>query len=217
MSTATGISVATGCLSSSAQGNNNGDNNNSLIVLGGSASNQQSQRGKGDIFEAVASNGNEAGEDELDLASLSLLANKFLTPDEFDRLLLSRLKELEEERHDDEDDLEAEDVEDDEAAIIMDDHDFDLIENITSCNKVENCVMLSEFEQNLLKETEENSTSSVDSAGGRHHKRKRKRKWHGLFPHGHDDSVLPDFGRKSKFKMKNRHNVVDAVIEENSV
>ena len=32
--------------------------------------------------------------------------------------------------------------------------DFDYLDNITSCNKVENCLMLSEYEQNLIKETE---------------------------------------------------------------
>ena len=32
--------------------------------------------------------------------------------------------------------------------------DFDYLDNITSCNKVENCLMLSEYEQNLSKETE---------------------------------------------------------------
>ena len=32
--------------------------------------------------------------------------------------------------------------------------DFDFLDNITSCNKVENCLMLSEYEQNLIKETE---------------------------------------------------------------
>ena len=37
----------------------------------------------------------------------------------------------------------------------MDDMDF--LEGITSCNKVENVVMLSEYEQNLSKEKEDNS------------------------------------------------------------
>ena len=32
--------------------------------------------------------------------------------------------------------------------------DFDYLDNITSCNKVENCLMLSEYEQNLIKENE---------------------------------------------------------------
>ena len=36
--------------------------------------------------------------------------------------------------------------------ILFDDLDF--LDNITSCNKVENCLMLSEYEQNLIKETE---------------------------------------------------------------
>ncbi len=32
--------------------------------------------------------------------------------------------------------------------------DLDYLDNITSCDKVENCLMLSEYEQNLIKETE---------------------------------------------------------------
>ena len=32
--------------------------------------------------------------------------------------------------------------------------ELEYLDNITSCNKVENCVMLSEYEQNLIKETE---------------------------------------------------------------
>ena len=32
--------------------------------------------------------------------------------------------------------------------------DIDYLDNITSCNKVENCLMLSEYEQNLIKENE---------------------------------------------------------------
>ena len=32
--------------------------------------------------------------------------------------------------------------------------DLEYLDNITSCNKVENCLMLSEYEQNLIKETE---------------------------------------------------------------
>jgi len=33
--------------------------------------------------------------------------------------------------------------------------ELDYLDNITSCNKVENCLMLSEYEQNLIKETED--------------------------------------------------------------
>ena len=51
----------------------------------------------------------------------------------------------------------------------MDDMDF--LEGITSCNKVENVVMLSEYEQNLSKEKEDNSdlpgqTNTGTSLGG---------------------------------------------------
>ena len=38
--------------------------------------------------------------------------------------------------------------------------EFDYLDNITSCNKVENCLMLSEYEQNLIKETEGGPFSS---------------------------------------------------------
>lgn len=44
--------------------------------------------------------------------------------------------------------------------------DLDYLDNITSCNKVENCLMLSEYEQNLIKENE------GPTSGGR-----RPRKW----------------------------------------
>ena len=32
--------------------------------------------------------------------------------------------------------------------------ELEYLDNITSCNKVENCLMLSEYEQNLIKEKE---------------------------------------------------------------
>ena len=50
--------------------------------------------------------------------------------------------------------------------------DLDYLDNITSCNKVENCLMLSEYEQNLIKETEGPTTSGVGHNGHR-----RGRKW----------------------------------------
>merc|ERR1719245_60043 len=45
--------------------------------------------------------------------------------------------------------------------------DLDYLDNITSCNKVENCLMLSEYEQNLIKENEGPPHSS-------HHRKNRK-------------------------------------------
>ena len=51
--------------------------------------------------------------------------------------------------------------------------DLDYLDNITSCNKVENCLMLSEYEQNLIKETEGPHTSGV----GGHNGHRRGRKW----------------------------------------
>ena len=47
--------------------------------------------------------------------------------------------------------------------------DLDYLDNITSCNKVENCLMLSEYEQNLIKETEGPSVG-----GNSGHRRGRK-------------------------------------------
>ena len=50
--------------------------------------------------------------------------------------------------------------------------DFDYLDNITSCNKVENCLMLSEYEQNLIKETEGGPITTTGVSGSR-----RPRKW----------------------------------------
>ena len=50
--------------------------------------------------------------------------------------------------------------------------DFDYLDNITSCNKVENCLMLSEYEQNLIKETEGGPASYSSST-----LRRMGRKW----------------------------------------
>ena len=49
--------------------------------------------------------------------------------------------------------------------------DLDYLDNITSCNKVENCLMLSEYEQNLIKETEGGPFSSAANL------RRMGRKW----------------------------------------
>ena len=49
--------------------------------------------------------------------------------------------------------------------------EIDFLDNITSCDKVENCVMLSEYEQNLIKETAESPVPG------------RRRKW-SLFKQG---------------------------------
>lgn len=45
--------------------------------------------------------------------------------------------------------------------------ELEYLDNITSCNKVENCLMLSEYEQNLIKETESPPTKPSE------HKRKK--------------------------------------------
>lgn len=45
--------------------------------------------------------------------------------------------------------------------------ELEYLDNITSCNKVENCVMLSEYEQNLIKETESPTPGSGPRRGRR--------------------------------------------------
>ena len=50
--------------------------------------------------------------------------------------------------------------------------DLDYLDNITSCNKVENCLMLSEYEQNLIMENEGGGPIGTPASGGR-----RPRKW----------------------------------------
>lgn len=50
--------------------------------------------------------------------------------------------------------------------------DLDYLDNITSCNKVENCLMLSEYEQNLIMENEGGGPVGTSGSGGR-----RPRKW----------------------------------------
>merc|ERR1719245_2550128 len=69
------------------------------------------------------------------------------------------------------------------ADMDMPDHLFidelEFLDNITSCDKVENCVMLSEYEQNLIKETAESPVPG------------RRRKW-SLFKQGGVPSKSPE-------------------------
>merc|ERR1719300_1173731 len=64
---------------------------------------------------------------------------------------------------DDEDEDEDDELEEEDGEVLfqynvgIDMDDMDFLEGITSCNKVENVVMLSEYEQNLSKEKEDNS------------------------------------------------------------
>eukprot|EP00094_Tigriopus_californicus_P009120 TCALIF_08791-PA protein Name:"Similar to SLC16A7 Monocarboxylate transporter 2 (Homo sapiens)" AED:0.01 eAED:0.01 QI:0/0.4/0.16/0.83/1/1/6/215/606 len=83
--------------------------------------------------------------------------------------------------------------------------ELDFLENITSCNKVENCVMLSEFEQNLYKESEGDDKGSSSSSTGSVSK-----------------MTIPQFRRKSRFgrifsstTSKSKRPIT--TIEENSV
>ena len=64
--------------------------------------------------------------------------------------------------------------------------ELEYLDNITSCNKVENCLMLSEYEQNLIKETESPPPSG-----------RRSRKW-SLFRQA---STLHSEARPSEFNM----------------
>ena len=86
----------------------------------------------------------------------------------------------------------------------LNDYELDFLENITSCNKVENCVMLSEFEQNLLKETEENSSEGGGNlvVGNQTAKKSNSssnnnKKWGGLFRKDEGNAV-PEFAKKRK-------------------
>ena len=92
--------------------------------------------------------------------------------------------------------------------------DLDYLDNITSCNKVENCLMLSEYEQNLIKETEGPNTSGV----GGHNGHRRGRKW-SLFRqptlqtiHSEDEDQLSmtigvgGFGARSAAKNDKKNN-----------
>lgn len=65
--------------------------------------------------------------------------------------------------------------------------ELEYLDNITSCNKVENCLMLSEYEQNLIKETEGPPPSG-----------RRSRKWSSLF---RQTSSLHTEARPSEFNM----------------
>ena len=93
--------------------------------------------------------------------------------------------------------------------------DLDYLDNITSCNKVENCLMLSEYEQNLIKETEGPNTSGVGHNGHR-----RGRKW-SLFRqptlqtiHSEDEELsmtigVGGFGARSAAMTKNNNDKMD--------
>ena len=125
---------------------------------------------------------------------------------------------------------------------LLTDYEMDYLENITSCNKVENCVILSEFEQNLIKETEENSSDSIGNSSSSSSSVgplgvKKKKKW-SLFvkPDVNEDngekaesgSVLPEFSNVGARRKGTRLNQLlkkssqspkrsITVIEENSV
>ena len=72
----------------------------------------------------------------------------------FHRFMSMDMEDPEEEYDEDEDDGE-------EMYVVGDIDDMEYLENITSCNKVENVVMLSEYEQNLLKECEDVSEAGA--------------------------------------------------------
>ena len=112
---------------------------------------------------------------------------KIMTPDEFDHLLLTRLQSLQD--HEafinaimEDDELSEEvinDEADDEGAFnAFNDSEIDLFENITSCGKMENCVMLSEFEQNLQLNPDSTASAPANFSMKKiPHQGKRKKKW----------------------------------------
>ena len=106
--------------------------------------------------------------------------------------------------------------------------DLDYLDNITSCNKVENCLMLSEYEQNLIKETEGGPASHSSST-----MRRMGRKWSLLRQptlqtihsesedvsttvRGHiEEQINITAPSKALFHLSGR--TISAVIEENSL
>ena len=107
---------------------------------------------------------------------------------------------------------EEEEEEEDNANFDADEMDY--LENITSCNKVENCVVLSEFEQNLSKECEAGSSSGSyaedeKSVSDKERSSARSRRWR-------PSSV---FGRSTKSRRgsSSSNRKMQTVIEENSV
>ena len=106
--------------------------------------------------------------------------------------------------------------------------DFDYLDNITSCNKVENYLMLSEYEQNLIKETEGGPASHSSST-----MRRMGRKWSLLRQptlqtihsesedvsttvRGHiEEQINITAPSKALFHLSGR--TISAVIEENSL
>ena len=101
--------------------------------------------------------------------------------------------------------IDDEDDDGEEVYHVGDLDEMEYLENITSCNKVENVVMLSEFEQNLLKECEdfggsESGNAPLHGATGaspshnRKYKTKSGKRW-SMF-----------HGQKDRKRIKNREN-----------
>ena len=71
--------------------------------------------------------------------------------------------------------------------------ELEYLDNITSCNKVENCLMLSEYEQNLIKEKEGPMTAAY----------RRARKW-SLVRQG--SSIIQ--GEDHHYQESRRHQII---------
>ncbi len=95
---------------------------------------------------------------------------------------LKKLMSLELIEHGDLIEADEDDEEDDEDEVYnlddLDPEELEYLEGITSCNKVENCMFLSEFEQNLIKETSEAKPGLQGATGLYANARGGQKKWY---------------------------------------
>ena len=123
----------------------------------------------------------------------------------YDDVLAIEDDDYEHDYDDHEEFIDDEDDDGEEVYHVGDLDEMEYLENITSCNKVENVVMLSEFEQNLLKECEDFGGSESGSAplhgatgASPSHNRKYKTKSGKRWSMFH--------GQKDRKRTKNREN-----------
>ena len=108
---------------------------------------------------------------------------------------------------------------DEEMMMEEDEEDEDLVfnedylEGITSCNKVENCVILSEFEQNLMKDTSEFGASVQQRRLRDPHTKKWFAAQRGK-KHGHHPEALANRGKKWNQVLPGPSKEMATVIEE---
>lgn len=111
---------------------------------------------------------------------------------------------------------------DEEMMIMEDEEDLeddlvfneDYLEGITSCNKVENCVILSEFEQNLMKETSDVSVQQSQ----RRMRDPNTKKWFPYKKHQiqHHPEAMANRGKKWNQVLPGPSKEMATVLEETS-